>query len=98
MPLKQLLAESPKMRWLVEHLHRLKRVSKPERGEKVIIFCEFRDLQVLLQRVIRECLGLDVSVVNGDTSASLEVDNSRQKLIDRFQRVPGFNAIVLLNP
>ena len=83
------------MRWLVEHQDRLKRVSKPERGEKVIIFCEFRDLQVLLQRVIRECLGLDVSVVNGDTSASLEVDNSRQKLIDRFQRVPGFNAIVL---
>ena len=34
-------------------------------------------------------------MVNGDTSASLEVDNSRQKLIDRFQRVPGFNAIVL---
>ena len=95
MPLKQLLAESPKMRWLVEHLDRLKRVSKPERGEKVIIFCEFRDLQVLLQRVIRECMSLDVYVVNGDTSASLEVDNSRQKLIDRFQRVPGFNAIVL---
>ena len=95
MPLKQLLAESPKMRWLVAHLDGLKRASKPERGEKVIIFCEFRDLQVLLQRVIRECMGLDVYVVNGDTSASLEVDNSRQKLIDRFQRVPGFNAIVL---
>ena len=95
MPLKQLLAESPKMRWLVEHLSRLKQASKPERGEKVIIFCEFRDLQVLLQRVIRESMGLDVYVVNGDTSASLEVDNSRQKLIDRFQRVPGFNAIVL---
>lgn len=74
---------------------RLKSASRQERGEKVIIFCEFRDLQVLLQRVIREQFGLDVYVVNGDTSASLEVDNSRQKLIDRFQRAPGFGAIVL---
>ncbi len=95
MALPQLLSESPKMRWLVEHLETLKHGSKAERGEKVIIFCEFRDLQVLLQRVIRERIGLDVYVVNGDTSASLEVENSRQKLIDRFQKVPGFNAIVL---
>lgn len=83
------------MRWLVGHMGRLKSASRQERGEKVIIFCEFRDLQVLLQRVIREQFGLDVYVVNGDTSASLEVDNSRQKLIDRFQRAPGFGAIVL---
>lgn len=95
MPIRQVLAESPKMRWLVDHLARLKAASDPIRGEKVIVFCEFRDLQVQLQRVLKETLQLDVYVVNGDTSASLEVENSRQKLIDRFQSKPGFNAIVL---
>jgi SNF2 family DNA or RNA helicase len=95
MPIAKLLDESPKLKWLVEQLSKLKAASDPIRGEKVIIFCEFRDLQVLLQRVIRERFDLDVFVVNGDTSASAEVDNSRQKLIDRFQRSKGFNAIVL---
>lgn len=95
MPLKQLFAESPKMRWLVDRLHELQRKSIDGAGEKVIVFCEFRDLQTLLQRVIRECFEIDAFVVNGDTSASLDVENSRQKLIDRFQRKPGFNAIIL---
>jgi hypothetical protein len=95
LPLRRLLDESPKMHWLVVLLQELKRKSDPARGEKVIIFCEFRDLQIQLQRVIREVFGLDVFVVNGDTSASHEVENSRQKLIDRFQASQGFNAIVL---
>lgn len=95
LPIRQLLAESPKMRWLVDHLTQLRAASDPVRGEKVIVFCEFRDLQVQLQRVLKETLDLDVYVVNGDTSASVEVENSRQKLIDRFQSRPGFNAIVL---
>jgi len=95
LPLKQVLDESPKMRWLVDLLQGLKRQSDPVRGEKIIIFCEFRDLQIQLQRVIREAFGLDVFVVNGDTSASHEVENSRQKLIDRFQTSKGFNTIVL---
>lgn len=95
MPIKQVMSESPKMNWLVDHLTRLRSASDASRGEKVIIFCEFRDLQVQLQRVLKETLQLDAYVVNGDTSASLEVDNSRQKLIDRFQRKPGFNAIIL---
>lgn len=94
-PLDQLMRESPKLRWLMEMLDRLKRLSREHPGEKVIVFCEFRDLQLLLQRAMRERLGLDVFVVNGDTSASLEVENSRQKLIDRFQAARGFNAIIL---
>lgn len=95
MPLPQLLKESPKLRWMVDQLERLRASSDRERGEKVIIFCEFRDLQILLQRVLRERFGLNAYVVNGDTSASLEVENSRQKLIDRFQSTSGFNVIVL---
>jgi SNF2 family DNA or RNA helicase len=95
MPLTALLVESPKLGWLVKQLERLQVASDPMRGEKVIIFCEFRDLQVLLQKVLKERFRIDVFVVNGDTSASMEVENSRQKLIDRFQRAPGFNVIVL---
>ena len=95
MPIDKLLTESPKLGWMVQQLDKLRAASDPTRGEKVIIFCEFRDLQVLLQRVIRERFDLDVFVINGDTSASSEVENSRQKLIDRFQRSKGFNAIVL---
>jgi hypothetical protein len=95
LPLQRLLDESPKMRWLVERLEHLRDASARGAGEKVIVFCEFRDLQTLLQRVVNERFGLNAFVVNGDTSASMEVENSRQKLIDRFQAAPGFNVIIL---
>ncbi|WP_085318304.1 DEAD/DEAH box helicase [Derxia lacustris] len=95
MPLAQLLDDSPKLRWLVELLEQLRQRSVDGPGEKVIVFCEFLDLQTLLQRVLRERFQLDAHVVNGATSASLDVENSRQKLIDRFQRATGFNVIIL---
>lgn len=96
MPLPRLTAESPKLRWLIDRLEQLRQASASgAAGEKVILFCEFRDLQTLLQRVIQERFGISASVVNGETSASLEVDNSRQKLIDRFQQTSGFNVIIL---
>ena len=93
LPLAAVLQDSPKMAWLVALLEQLRQ--KPGPGEKVIVFCEFRDLQLLLQRVIAESLQLHPSIVNGDTSASLEAEQSRQKLIDRFQQRPGFNVIIL---
>lgn len=45
--------------------------------------------------MVNERFGLNAFVVNGDTSASMDVENSRQKLIDRFQTAPGFNVIIL---
>lgn len=92
-PLPSLLDESPKLAWLVRRLEALRAAPGP--GEKVIVFCEFRDLQLLLQRVIAETMKLHPSIVNGDTSASLEAENSRQKLIDKFQQKDGFNVIIL---
>jgi SNF2 family DNA or RNA helicase len=80
---------------LLQKLSELKAESVGGEGHKVIVFCEFRDLQVLLQRAIREHFGYDAFVVNGETSASLEVENSRQKLIDRFQAAPGVGVIIL---
>lgn len=50
LPLQRLLDESPKLRWLVDRLQHLRDASARGMGEKIIVFCEFRDLQTLLQR------------------------------------------------
>jgi SNF2 family DNA or RNA helicase len=81
---------SPKMSWLVQQLRVIK-----SRGEKVIIFCEFRDLQRTLQRVIGERFGFVPDVINGETTAQSGNANSRQRRINRFQGQPGFGVIVL---
>ncbi|EIL89343.1 helicase [Rhodanobacter fulvus Jip2] len=81
---------SPKLRWLLDQLEQIKR-----RGEKVIVFTEYRDIQRLVQRAIGERFGVGVSIVNGSTTVDSLNDMSRQKIIDRFQAQPGFGAIVL---
>jgi len=81
---------SPKMAWLLKELGKIKRCD-----EKVIIFCEFRDLQRTLQRAVAERFGTTPDVINGDTSARSKSKDSRQKKIDAFQKVPGFGVIVL---
>jgi hypothetical protein len=42
---EEILQASPKMAWLMQALHQIR-----QRQEKVIVFCEFRDLQRTLQR------------------------------------------------
>lgn len=91
--IERLVNESPKMGWLIE---RLKALAAERTGNhKVIVFCEFRELQLLLQRVIAAFFGFAPDIVNGDTSADPRVAHSRQRLIDRFQDQPGFHAIIL---
>jgi hypothetical protein len=93
LPIDRLLNESPKLGWMVE---RLKALASDSSGDhKVIVFCEFRELQLLLQRVIAAFFGFAPSIVNGDTSADPRMSDNRQALIDTFQRKPGFNAIIL---
>lgn len=92
-PIQRLLHESPKMGWLVDRLKIL--AGQPEQGHKVIIFCEFRELQLMLQRVVAAFFGFAPSIVNGDTSADPKSTEGRQKLIDAFQRKDGFNVIIL---
>lgn len=82
--------DSPKVAWLITTLNKIK-----ARNEKVIIFTEFRDIQIFLQRIIMEHFGLNVTTVNGDTNISSKKGMTRQSLIDRFQQVDGFNVIVL---
>lgn len=89
-PLAELLMHSPKMSWLLQVLKSIK-----ARGEKAIIFCEFRDLQRTLKRVIAESFHLIPDIINGDTSANASNAASRQKRIKAFQDRPGFGAIIL---
>lgn len=92
-PIKQLIDESPKMGWLAKTL---KRLAADERGQhKVILFCEFRELQLALQRVVAALFGFAPSIVNGNTSADPRAVGNRQQLIDDFQSSLGFNVIIL---
>lgn len=81
---------SPKMAWLMGQLREIE-----SKGEKVIVFCEFRDLQRTLQRCIGERFGVVPDVINGDTSADSANANNRQRRIKKFQENPGFGVIVL---
>ncbi|MBK6961592.1 MAG: restriction endonuclease [Gammaproteobacteria bacterium] len=83
-------ARAPKLDWLLEQLKTIER-----KREKVIIFCEFRPIQRLLQYYIHEALGLRPDIINGDTSASPIDPQNRQKRIKAFQEMPGFGVIIL---
>lgn len=83
--------ESPKVAWLLQTLKHIQ-----HKQEKVIIFTEFREIQAFLQRVVGQAFGLQVSTVNGDTSANSSKSGiTRQRLIDQFQQKAGFNVIIL---
>lgn len=83
-------AKAPKMDWLLTQLKRIQRWN-----EKVIVFCEFREVQRLLQSCIEVELGYSAIIINGDTSASSRNVDSRQKRIRAFQEKPGFGVLIL---
>ncbi len=83
---------SPKMAWMLRHLQEIKKAE-----EKVIVFCEFKDLQRTLQRAILERFGFTPDVINGDVSADSANAHNRQKRIREFQDCPGF-GVILLSP
>ncbi|MBF0311506.1 MAG: restriction endonuclease, partial [Magnetococcales bacterium] len=82
--------DSPKMRWLLSQLASIR-----DKGEKVIVFCEFKDLQRTLQRAVRERLDIHADIVNGDTAVSAEGARSRHQRIRAFQQRAGFGVIIL---
>ena len=89
-PLAEIMRHSPKMAWLLCELVTIK-----AKEEKVIIFCEFRDLQRTLQRVIAERFGFTPDVINGNTSTSPQSSSNRQSRLKTFQNKSGFGVIVL---
>lgn len=89
-PLEEYRAKAPKLDWLLGQLERIK-----AKGEKAIVFCEFRNIQRLLQHYIEQCLQVRPDIINGDTSAAADHAASRQKRIRQFQARPGFGVIIL---
>lgn len=89
-PLSEIESHSPKMKWLMMELDKIKALN-----DKVILFCELRDVQRLLQRAISERFEFAPAIINGDTSTSSKSAVSRQKQIRGFQENPGFGAIIL---
>ena len=89
-PLAEYRKIAPKIDWLLVQLKAIQ-----AKGEKVIIFCEFRTIQRLLQHYIFEAFGHQADIINGDTSASARSADSRQKRIKAFQAQPGFGTIIL---
>lgn len=89
-PERQYRDKAPKLDWLLDQLQVIK-----GKSEKAIVFCEFREIQRLLQHYIEGSLGIRSDIINGDTSASSTHVASRQKRIKAFQNAPGFGVLIL---
>ncbi len=89
-PIAAYRAAAPKLDWLLQLLGGVR-----TKGEKVIVFCEFRNIQRLLQHYIEETFNYRADIINGDTAASATHSASRQKRIKAFQASPGFGVIIL---
>jgi Holliday junction resolvase len=89
-PLDQFRVDAPKLGWLLETLEQIRL-----KGEKVIVFAEFRETQQLLAYYIKEVFGFAPDIINGDVTASSKHVASRQKRIKAFQAKAGFGVIIL---
>lgn len=89
-PLVLARQKNPKLDWLLKTLGDIKGL-----GEKAIIFCEFRDMQLMLAHYIEQVFRLRPDIINGDTSAAEANTDNRQQRIKKFQSRPGFGAIIL---
>ena len=89
-PLEEAAKHSPKLSWLLTQLEEIQ-----SKSEKVIIFCELRDLQRKLQSSIAQRFGLTPDIINGETAAAGGKSNSRQQRIKAFQSQAGFGVIIL---
>lgn len=89
-PTKEYRKKSPKLDWVITKLGQIQRLN-----EKVLLFCDFREIQRLLVYYIEAEFGYRPEVINGDTTTSAESEHSRQRRITAFQERPGFGVIIL---
>ncbi|MBI4596298.1 MAG: DEAD/DEAH box helicase, partial [Candidatus Tectomicrobia bacterium] len=61
-----------------------------KRQEKVIIFLTSRKMQRLLQRILKNCFGIHVHIINGEITGG-----RRQGLVDAFQETQGYSVIIM---
>lgn len=89
-PLSGYRKKSPKLDWFLDCLETVR-----QKGEKAIVFVEFRPMQRMLVHYIEEVFGYRPDVINGETTTSVRHAQSRQKRIEAFQKAKGFGVIVL---
>ena len=68
------------------------------KNEKVIIFTERRKMQFILKQTIKKEFNISADIVNGDIPSTSNYNDSkmtRQKLVDKFQSIEGFNIIIM---
>ncbi|OJS99967.1 DEAD/DEAH box helicase [Marinobacter nauticus] len=89
---RRVMCESAKLQVLLETLDAIK-----GKGEKVILFMVTKRLQRLLKLWLDQIYGLDIAIINGDTTAVAKKSDvlSRKQLIAEFESLPGFNIIVM---
>ncbi|GGK31636.1 hypothetical protein GCM10010965_25590 [Caldalkalibacillus thermarum] len=73
----------PKLQKTLEILELIRR-----RGEKVLIFTEYRMMQAILKRHIMEKFNINPMIINGMT-------RGRQVVVDEFNAKPGFDVLIL---
>jgi hypothetical protein len=89
-PADEYRRKAPKLDWLLSTLTQIR-----SKGEKAIVFCEFREIQRLLQHYIELEFGFRPDIINGDSAAAASHSASRQKRIKAFQQRDGFGVIIL---
>ena len=88
-----LLADSTKLVKAIEFLKEIQEI-----GEKAIVFERSRQMQRILQRVVRAIFELTPPIINGDVPGIVPRRSrrlSRKAMIDQFQAVLGFNVIIV---
>ena len=82
---------SCKLHWLLELLSGIQ-----QKGEKVLVFVEYKDVQRLVAGAVERTFRIPVHMINGDVSTmATRKKKSRGELIEEFQRSDGFGVLVL---
>jgi len=86
-----LIEQSAKLRKTVEITHAVK-----SKNEKVLVFSDVKLTQRLLKKVFIDEFDISAKVINGETAirSSFKKD-SRQKIVDEFNKSDGFNILIL---
>ncbi|WP_197738713.1 DEAD/DEAH box helicase [Cobetia sp. AM6] len=89
---REIMSQSAKMRVALNILDEIKMAR-----EKIIIFIISKNVQRFVKIWLDKIYGLDVNIINGDTSAVEKKGDSltRKGLIEQFESVQGFNAIIM---
>jgi len=87
---EELAAVNPKFAWLLSQLDTIR-----DRQEKVLLFVHLKAVQRHLRRHVQDRYGIDVEIINGDTSSKPGSADSRQQKITEFSASPGFQVMIL---